>query len=519
MDISRQTTPNKHNRSARTSPKLDHILLVNKTKHQLKSSLFWGGCNSCLLGILIYDILHTSPIHFNSILYIEYALSIIFFLNLLYHFTRCFVLSRNNSCEKAKVPEEEPPINVEAETLTFNFLSFSSKSPFQYEKTPTKSLSSTPINNSAVSWLSNTSPLNTSGAKSFTSSFTSPNSPNNSSIFNTYESSGSEFIRDEQSLVDYLKGYETCEKNANTSCQSEQPVNLMATFWTHPSSKTMEVSYLLKNCNYQLSPPVAALKSPAQFDTTNNTKNRVGVEMWRHLHVSSNVLTEWNANIRMWLSQTILERLCKQFDQIDGDLQKQGYTDVQIGYVGLEHLRKTSQMAPVLQYIPSLSILIPFLEISSNQEYLVKRIKELGKGGCMSNFKWNSGANFNGKEWNNSLPTDSEIIMHLFATYMDNQLPLVPNRPDMKPFSDSHYIKLKQEIPSSTKIAIQQCSEKPPHFCVVVGNEVFQMVQGYNNLFHTLLFFLYQVNEKEYGMLGGINLGKSGINILWVINQ
>ncbi|KAF5275176.1 hypothetical protein FQR65_LT04208 [Abscondita terminalis] len=484
MDTSRQSTPKK----VCAPIKPNEFLLMKETKRKLNYSLYWGGCNSCLLGVLIYDIYNTSPIHFTSILYIEYLLSVIFFLNLLYHMLRYIMISRSSRYQVPK-PNDPMVLRDEPEYLSYSLFSSSSQSPFQYEKTPTKSSPRTPINTSAVSWLSTTSPLNTSGGRSPNTLFTSPNSFNNASMLNSYyESSGSEFINDEQSLVEYLHGYENYEKNANSSYQNEQSSNLMSTFWNHTSHKSLEVPYSLKNCNYQLSPTVPASKNTAQFDKANNTNNRTGVEVWRELNVTTMILTEWNANIRM----TILERLCKQFDQIDSDLQKQGYSDVQVGYVGLEHLRKTSQMPPVLHYIPTLSILIPFLEVCSNQEYLVKRIKELGKG---------------------------VIIMHLFATYMDIQLPPIPNRPDIKPFSDCHYVKLKQDIPSGTTIAIQQVIEKPPHFCVVIDNKVFEMVQGYNNLFHALLFFLYQVNEKEYGMLGGINLGKSGINILWVINK
>lgn len=66
-------------------------------------------------------------------------------------------------------------------------------------------------------------------------------------------------------------------------------------------------------------------------------------------------------------------------------------------------------MGPVAQFIPTLSALIPFLELTPNQEYLVKRIKELSKGGCMSEFKWNGGGSFNGKDWDHNLPTDSSV--------------------------------------------------------------------------------------------------------------
>lgn len=99
----------------------------------------------------------------------------------------------------------------------------------------------------------------------------------------------------------------------------------------------------------------------------------------------------------------------KEFDHINGELQKHGFGDVSIGGVGLDRLRKTAQMLHISQHVPSLSAVIQFLEISTNQEYLVRRIRDLAKGGCMSDFKWNGGGNYNGKEWNYSLPTDSTV--------------------------------------------------------------------------------------------------------------
>lgn len=98
-----------------------------------------------------------------------------------------------------------------------------------------------------------------------------------------------------------------------------------------------------------------------------------------------------------------------EFDNVNEELQKHGLSDITIGSVGLDRLRKTAQMSHVAQYIPSLSTLIQFLEVTPNQVYLLKRVKELAKGGCMSDFKWNGGSSFNGKEWDYSLPTDSAV--------------------------------------------------------------------------------------------------------------
>lgn len=101
--------------------------------------------------------------------------------------------------------------------------------------------------------------------------------------------------------------------------------------------------------------------------------------------------------------------MVEEFDRINDSLERHGLTDIKIGRVGLDRLRKTAQMVPIVQFIPSLATLIPFLEVTTNQEYLEKRIRELARGGCMSEFKWNGVSSYNGKEWDDSLPTDCAV--------------------------------------------------------------------------------------------------------------
>ena len=61
------------------------------------------------------------------------------------------------------------------------------------------------------------------------------------------------------------------------------------------------------------------------------------------------------------------------------------------------------------QHLPSLSTVIPYLGVFTNQEYLATRLKELSTGGCLRLFRWDSGGNYKGKPWNSDLPTDTEV--------------------------------------------------------------------------------------------------------------
>ena len=43
------------------------------------------------------------------------------------------------------------------------------------------------------------------------------------------------------------------------------------------------------------------------------------------------------------------------------------------------------------QHLKTLNSVIPFLEASDNQTYVVERIKQLGADGCVADFRWNKG--------------------------------------------------------------------------------------------------------------------------------
>ncbi|XP_014203604.1 transmembrane protein 209-like [Copidosoma floridanum] len=261
------------------------------------------------------------------------------------------------------------------------------------------------------------------------------------------------------------------------------------------------------------SPGVEEGSSPRSFGTS---------DIWRKYRLDPTRVNQWTANLRMWISKTVVERVSAEIDNVSTSLIRHGLSDSQPGHVGLDKLRKLAQSFSVT-VIPTLPPLVPFLELSSNQDYLVKRIKILAKGGSMSEFKWNSGGSYNGKEWDASLPTDTAIIMHLFSTYMDTQLEAPLNQPDARPFTSMYTAKSTCELPRSKGPIIVTQSVNPPHYCLALSGDSlshdFENIPGgRNNFFHTLLLFLYIVKTRDHGMLGRVNLGMSGVNVMWVID-
>lgn len=69
-------------------------------------------------------------------------------------------------------------------------------------------------------------------------------------------------------------------------------------------------------------------------------------------------------------------------------------------------------------------------------------LKGLATGGCLGNFRWDGGTKR--KDLDDSTPTDSAVIIHCLATYLDSQLPAFTDRPDRRPFTGQ--VKQKKKI-------------------------------------------------------------------------
>ena len=90
------------------------------------------------------------------------------------------------------------------------------------------------------------------------------------------------------------------------------------------------------------------------------------------MDISSADLLEYNENFRLWFSSTVLQPLVTEIQRINESLTAHGLADARIGESSLEKLRKTCQLAPVATNIPSLVEVLPYLEVTSHQDYLVR---------------------------------------------------------------------------------------------------------------------------------------------------
>ena len=91
----------------------------------------------------------------------------------------------------------------------------------------------------------------------------------------------------------------------------------------------------------------------------------------------------------------------------------------------------------------------------------------------------------------------------------------------MTSFTGRHFVKFGDKLRRETdknSLAIVQTCKSPPHYVVQVGDKQLDVGAGRNNMIHSLLLFLHTIKVDRAGMLGRVNFGMSGLNMLWVLD-
>ncbi|XP_052820961.1 transmembrane protein 209-like isoform X2 [Mya arenaria] len=280
--------------------------------------------------------------------------------------------------------------------------------------------------------------------------------------------SPSDKMTDLQSLSVYLKEQDEKDYKAALSCQ-DMSLN-SSSFWSY-GRPSLDLSHVFRKNQYQL-----ASRSPQSHKSRTDDSDNMGEEVWRPLGVTDDDLFLWIERLRKWLGNTIMVKLSREIDAINLQLRKIGSEDTEIGEVGVSTLKQLALTK--VAHVPTLNMMVPYLDCTSNQEYMVKRIKELGSDGCVSEFLWNRGGGGGqyGKPWSEHLPTDTQLVMHMFCTYLDSRLPPDLRYPDGKTFTSQHFLKTPDK-PNLEKdnLLLYQTSINPPHFQVVIKDTVFNL--------------------------------------------
>ncbi|XP_060759149.1 transmembrane protein 209 isoform X2 [Neoarius graeffei] len=328
-----------------------------------------------------------------------------------------------------------------------------------------------------------------------------------------------DYMDDLKSLEKFLRSEEEKSHHSHLGSPESTSSSHSPTFWNYNRS-VGDYAQSLRKFQYQ---PACRSQAPsAHKDETELGSKQAAEEVWARI-TTSRVVTDsidsWTAKLRNWINDTILVHLVKEIDSINSQLRRMGCPELQIGEASISNLKQAAVVK--VSAIPTLNTIVQYLDITSNQEYLVERIKELAHSGCMSSFRWSGGGNLKNRKWDTDLPTDSTILMNILCTYLDSRLPPHPKYPDGKTFTSQHFIQTpnKPDLSNENLFCIHQSSINPPHYQLVYQGHIYSLPKGRNNLFHTILMFLYIIKSKESGMLGRVNLGLSGVNILWIFGE
>ncbi|XP_058125014.1 transmembrane protein 209 [Anopheles ziemanni] len=524
------------------SPILTRTLELNLNKKLSKECLRWGTVNVVLLSVLLFDISNKCPYAFSHWYYVEYAAAAILGTSMVYYFSRYFYylfsaepiegteqqrrilkFDANDSSFITTSPQAKPlskadvtPLNVSTSLLrSFNDSNYAAQSPgWVYNRGSPPLETSTKPQPYDRNCSYEASPNVSTGSAKFSPSLRKLGHP-------------SDIIDDEKQLECFLrevsmdKGNRSfAEREVNTS---DNTMNLSSRY------RFNDIPHMLKNTLYQLSSSTTPSKQMQKEHEAGQYNAFIDGSPEGLKKVSAMQLSNYVGNLRKWISLTILHRIEEEMALADQAFKSRGFTDIQIGSIGLERLKKTTENQQLVSlYIPRLPLLIPFLELSSNQEYLVQRIKDLAKGSCLADYRWNSGSSYKGSSWDEHLPTDSAIIFHLFCTYMDSQLRPLP-QPGGRPFYN-RYVVVGDKKSTKETLAEVRCKNKAkcailysnplkPKFNFVSDDKIHSCAYDRNNLFYVIIQFLIYMKTHNESSLEGINLGRSGINILCCVED
>ncbi|KPJ00916.1 Transmembrane protein 209 [Papilio xuthus] len=322
------------------------------------------------------------------------------------------------------------------------------------------------------------------------------------------------FIADHRSLADYLKQYEGRQEGAESAEGAVSAASACAPRVSPPPA-------------YQLS----ALDSEGGKLEEGSPEGSPPV-CWQ-LDIDPHKLTQWNLNLRLvsgagwggagrqagprprlsawscaqWIHITILERVVGAMAAADAALARLAGGEARLGRVSGERLRALAGAAPAL------GALLPYLEPFADQRYVVRRLRELARAPCLSEYRGEAG----GADWHAGQPTDAEIILHLFATYLDGQM-LQSGNP--RPFT-SQYVYAAgagAEVGAGAEEPrLERVRERPPQWAVRVGGAL-AGARGRNNLLHALLLLLAAAARRSPPALARTPLGPAGLNMLWILS-
>jgi len=173
-------------------------------------------------------------------------------------------------------------------------------------------------------------------------------------------------IHNSEALNRYLKNEEERDSNARVALDASHTA-AGNSFWTFGHSA---LDFLPTFGMYQLATRSPQSQNHVMDDLTSSFDYDKILNL---LNVGKADIERWTENLRKWIAETIVEKLVAEIGTVNNVLVQNGCSEYTIGSVSLSVLRHVAITKS--QLVPTLHSVIPYLDVCSNQEYLVKRLE------------------------------------------------------------------------------------------------------------------------------------------------
>ncbi|KAJ6827696.1 uncharacterized protein M6B38_366445 [Iris pallida] len=180
---------------------------------------------------------------------------------------------------------------------------------------------------------------------------------------------------------------------------------------------------------------------------------------------------------------------------------------------------------------------------SERAEYIVQRVRELSEGTCLKNYDYlgnGDGCDKSGKKRSSDLPTDSHLLLYLFCAFLEHPKWLLHVDPASYSSAQSSknplflgvlppkdrfpekYIAVISGVPSIIHpgaCILSVGKQSPPIFALYWDKKLQFSLQGRTALWDALLLLCHRINHAYGGIVRGVHLGSSALNILSVLDS
>ncbi|GJN31132.1 hypothetical protein PR202_gb19491 [Eleusine coracana subsp. coracana] len=265
-------------------------------------------------------------------------------------------------------------------------------------------------------------------------------------------------------------------------------------------------------------------------------------------------IEQWRDNLRQWFSSVVMNPLVQKIKTSHIQVKQTTATvgaSVTVSQVGSDPPSTTtpvslSPLGGTKDWQPTVTIDEDGILNQLRSALLRSRDApvELAEGTCLRNYDYMGHGNGFGKsekKWISELPTDSHLLLYLFAAFLEHpkwmlhvdpisysgaqssKNPLFLGVLPPKERFPEKYVALISGVPAIIHpgaLILAVGKQNPPNFCSIYWDKKLQFsLQGRTALWDAILLLCHQINVGYGGVVRGIHIGSSALNLLSVIDS